>query len=158
MVGKGFVLLLTLAGLVPMQGDPASSPATKELTVAEVKAMVQNMGYETKVIDEKTGKFEFVIVKDGTDYPIASEVSASKRYVWLTIFFGEFEKLSNFEQRAVKLLKKNFAVQPCQFYVTEKGSLMLGVAIDNRNVTPAILRRLVDKIVADASGAKDLWQ
>jgi hypothetical protein len=35
---------------------------------------------------------------------------------------------------------------------------MLAVAVENRGVTAAILRRHIDKFVADVSKTSDVWQ
>jgi hypothetical protein len=35
---------------------------------------------------------------------------------------------------------------------------MMAVAVENRGITAAILRRHIDKIVADVSKTSDIWQ
>lgn len=153
--------LIAILGLIAVAAFPVLAGAqgeAKELSVAELKTMVENMGYTTKELSKDTGKFEFTITKEGLDIPIAAEVSGSKRYVWLTVFLGDFGKLSDQEARAVKMLKQNFKIQPSQFYVTEKGNLMMAMPLDNRTINAAVLRRCTDKLSNDVSSTKELWQ
>jgi hypothetical protein len=150
--------LLLAAGLAALTVAAALQDGPNELTIADLRTMVLNLGYETKELSKETGKFEFTAKRDDLDIPIAVEVSASKRYVWLTVFLGEMAKLPDPGERAMNLLKQNFKTQPAHFYVTDKGNLMLGMPIDNRGLAPAILRRCVDKIAADTASTTSLWQ
>ncbi len=145
--------LLALAGFGAFQGS-------QQLDANEVSKLVQGLGYELKTLNSEVGKekYEFTITKDGLDIPIAVEVSGSKNYIWFTVFFGEAPKAE--EAKGAKmhaLLNWNFKVQPCQFYITDKGNLMLAFAVDNRNVTPPVLRRVIDKLSDDAARSKDAW-
>jgi hypothetical protein len=133
----------------------------EKLDAPEVNKMVNGLGFETKIINSEVGKekYEFTITRGGLDIPIAAEVSASKNFIWLTVFFGEAPKAA--EASGVKmhtLLNWNFKVQPCQFYITDKGNLMLAIAIENRNVTPLIMKRWVEKLVDDAVRSQDAWK
>ena len=132
----------------------------KALSGPEVKTMIQNLGFEAKDLNTETGKekVEFMLQKAGFDVWLACEVSGSKRFVWLTAFLGETSKIDNFAARAPKILEQNFKIQPSQFYVTDKGNLYMAIAIDNRNVTPAVLRWRIDKLVDDVTSTSELWK
>lgn len=125
--------------------------------VAGLKKMVENMGYETKMLNSEVGKekFEFKITKGGFDVPIGAEVSASGNYIWFTVFLGE---AGNDTLKHSNLLKENAKIQPNFFYITSKGSLMLGVATDNRGITPTVVKRITDKLSDDVGGTSKVWQ
>lgn len=163
MLTKSLFALAAVCGLlaaVALPGMAGAQTEEKALTGLELKALIQNMGYETKDLNAEEGKekVEFMVQKDGFDVWIAAEVSASKRFIWLTTFLGPTSKISNFAVRAPKLLEGNARIQPCQFYVTDRGNLNIALAIDNRNVTPAVLRLRMDKVAADVASSNDLWK
>ncbi len=122
-----------------------------------LKAMITNLGYEPKELNAEVGKekYEFTLNSHDLDIPVAAEISASKNYLWLTVFLGTPPPTDS--AKNAELLKKNFEVQPSMFYVTTKGNLMMGIAVDNRSITPAVLLRNVKKITEDVGSTKDLW-
>lgn len=140
---------VTLSALFPVQASV--------LEAADLKTMIEGMGYEVKVLNEEKGneKYEFVITKNSFDVPIAAEVSKSKNYVWFTAFLG---KATDKHEKNTSLLKENFKIQPDFFYITEKGNLMLGIAVDNRGINSAVIRRVTDKMSEDVTKTAPLWQ
>ncbi|HQU18195.1 MAG TPA: hypothetical protein PLA92_04005, partial [Fimbriimonadaceae bacterium] len=70
-------------------------------------------------------------------------------------YFGQIP--TDFGDRPLKMLRANFEVQPSQFYITKSDKLMMGIALDNRNIHPAILRRNVDKVAKDVASTQALW-
>jgi hypothetical protein len=154
MLTKALFSLLAIAGLFAIQTED------KALSGAEVKAMLQNMGYETKDLNTEAGKekVEFMVNKGGYDVWMASEVSPSKRFVWLTSFLGDASKITGFDSRAPKILQKNFNIQPSQFYTTDKGNFYMAIAVDNRNVTPAVMKWRIEKLAEDVASSADLWK
>lgn len=137
----------------------AASQGSEALTAAKLKEMVVAMGYEAKDLSTTPGKekIEFKVTKSDLDIPIALEVSESKRYIWLTVLLNETTELPDLPARAVKLLSQNAAIQPCQFYITKSGKLMLGMAVENRSVDAPMLRRAVDFVGDNVGDTKDLW-
>lgn len=131
------------------------------LDAVAVGKMVEGLGYEVKPLSTDPGKekYTFTITKGGLDIPIGAEVSNSKNYIWLTINFGEAAKPTEASGAKMHaLLNWNSKIQPCQFYITDSGRLMMGYAVENRNVTPAILRRTIDKVSDDAARTQDAWK
>jgi hypothetical protein len=120
--------------------------------------MLVQLGYTVKDLATEPGKekYEVVHIKDGYNVPVGYELSASTNYIWLTVFLGPAKTEVNASQ--MELLKQNFSIQPCQFYITAKGNLMMGLAPENRGITNAILRRHTEKIVADVAGKVSYWQ
>lgn len=123
----------------------------------ELKGMVENMGYTTKLLNEEKGKekFEFSITRPDFNVPVGAEVAPSKNYVWFTVFLGTPPKSID---RHTELLRKNNAIQPSFFYITDKGNLMMAVPVDNRGITPAIVKRVTDKLADDVSKTASVWQ
>lgn len=149
----GIVVAGSYAGLGLLQDEG------KALEPTELKAMVTNLGYTTSdlVTDPAKLKFQFTVTRDGLDIPIAAEIAPSKRFIWLTAFLGESAKMTNFDSKATKLLQANATVQPTQFYLTTKGNVMIGLPIENRDLTPAMLRGRIDKLAGDVGSTQSSW-
>jgi len=88
------------------------------------------------------------------DVPISTKISTSHNYVWFTVFLGPapVDPAKN-----AQLLKLNYQDQPNNFYVTDGGNLMMGIAVDNRDVTAAIVQRVVEKLGDDVALSADVW-
>ena len=129
--------------------------ATDALTPATLKSTIAGLGYEIKDLSTTAGseKYEFTIVASGFNFPISAEISPSKAYCWFTLFMGTTKATTPYQE----LLEKNAEVQPCQFYVTSKGNLMMGLALENRGPTPAMLRKAIDFLSAQAAKTSTTW-
>lgn len=124
----------------------------------KLKELLTGMGFTVKNTNEegKSDKFEIKNASGGLDIPTSYEISASTNYIWLTVFLGK----ANYEDSAQKntnLLKQNAAIQPCLFYITAKGNLMMGLPVENRAVTSAVLKRCNDFISARVADTKTYW-
>lgn len=153
-----FVLasLVCIVALALMTAGFASAAAQDErLDAPKLKTVIEGLGYEVTYLNKEEGKekFQFKVTKSGFDIPIAAEFSASKNYIWLTVFLGASKPTLKFEE----MLKQNFKIQPCLFYITEKGNLMMGIATDNRSVSPAVMKRNLEKLAEDAANTSELW-
>lgn len=124
----------------------------------QLKEMLEQMGYTVKNTNEagKDDKFEIKTSAGGLDIPISFEISASTNYIWLTVFLGKPE--SGTFTNTDDLLKQNANIQPCLFYITAKGNLMMGLPVENRAVTSAVLKRTTDFITNRVSDTKTDWQ
>jgi hypothetical protein len=146
--------LITLALVLP---SAPQEPTT--IDTPQLKALIEGLGYETKQIatnpEPGKEKYEFKITKSDLDVPLAAEVSPSKRYVWLTVFLGQPPTAV---EKHTEMLKRNAKIQPCFFYITEKGNMMIGLPVENRQVTSAVMRRTVDLIVNAVVDTKSVWQ
>lgn len=121
-------------------------------TGADLKKALSELGYEAKALSEK--KWEVTLTKSGFDVPIGAEFSESKSYVWLTAYLGKDPT----EAKALGLLKQNSKTQPSHFYVTDKGWLMMGLPVENRGLTNAVLRKNLDKIATDVAESAEYWK
>lgn len=152
-------LSMMLAVVVAMTAGISIVGAQDEGAVEapKLREMLVNLGYEVKDLNSKVGeeKYEFKLTKNDLDVPIAAEVSKSKNFIWLTAFLGEYTRQT--PEKLEKILKANGSIQPCMFYLTSKDKLMIALAVDNRTLTPAVLRRRIDKIATDVATNQEVW-
>ena len=127
------------------------------LDAPKLKDMIVGLGYAVRALNETAGKekYEFTVKTPEFDVPVAAELSGSKNYVWLTVFLGAAPKADS--PKCLSYLQRNFKIQPSQFYVTDKGNLMLGIVVDNRGIDSNVLRRVITKLSEDAVSTADLW-
>lgn len=148
---------LTAAVAFFATGSATATSQAGTLDAAQLKTMIEGMGYETKALNSEPGKekYEWVMKKPEFDVPIAGEISPSKNFIWLTAYLGKAPDESSPKNAAI--LKRIAKIQPCMFWVSDKGSLMIGVAVENRAVTPIIFKRHVDKLAEDVVSTADIW-
>lgn len=144
----GFSLGLGIVGKINLQAE--------KLTAESLKKMAEGLGFELKTLNTETGKEKYEIpVKTATlNIPVGAEISSSTNYIWLTVNLGPNSSAKKHEE----MLKSNGSIQPCFFYVSSKGALLMAEPIDNRGITPAILKRCLDKLVADVDKTTAIWQ
>lgn len=130
---------------LPANADPVTFPQLKE--------MVTNMGY-TPTESASGTLFEISLTTENFNVPIGFEVSASGRYIWARTTLGDF---SGEGDKAIELLKSNASKQPVMFWLTSANVLVLGMAIDNRDVTPEHLRFAMDKIADTVDETAAIW-
>lgn len=130
----------------------------EKLTRVQLRAMLVQLGYEVKDIVKEEGKekYEVKLTKNGLDIPTGIEISPSGNIIWLTVNLGAPKAETSAINYA--LLKQNSKIQPCQFYATESGRLMMGLPIENRGVSNALLREKVESITSRVGETKDIWQ
>lgn len=129
------------------------------LTYQKLQEVVTGMGHTPKPLPKDDGtppsKFEITIVTTGFNVPIGVEVSPSGRYIWCSASLGE-SKLTGDD--ALAALRRIGSIQPTTFWITSKNYLMMGIAVDNRDVTAEDLKRIFDKLAADVGSTADIWQ
>ena len=148
---RSFLPAVALAFAVPSQVLAAP------LSGAQLQTMVANMGYTPNVLSKPGEALKFEITtKAGTfTVPISFEITPSGRYIWATANLGSAATMSG--DKALALLRKNVATQPVMFWISTGNQLVCGMAIDNREVTPAHMKFVIDKIGADIAGSADVW-
>lgn len=137
---------------VPAQSEKLDAPG--------LKRMVEGLGYEVKALEETEGKemYEFKATGGEFDVFMATEISPSKNYIWLTVYFGEMSKREKKTDIFKKLLAENGNIQPCQFYTTKSGALKMAMPIDNRGLQSADFKRCIDSIKRNVENTVELWQ
>lgn len=150
------VLVVSMLFLVPLVSKGQNC---EPLDAAQLKKMLTELGYTIKDLETNPGKEKYEVKHTvrGFDIPVAYELSPSKSFIWLTVVLGKPK--ADTSSINYTLLQRNSRVQPCLFYinsVTEK--LMMGLGVENRGVTNAILRKHTDKIVNDVVDNATYWQ
>ncbi len=127
-----------------------------QLDYPKLKTMISNLGYTVKDIGTEVGKekAQIDVKTDAFNIPVGAEISPSKNYVWLTVHLGSNPTGDQFKA----LLRQNGSVQPSFFYLTKDDRLMLAHPIDNRSITPDVMKRVVDKVVKDVGNTSKDWQ
>ncbi len=149
------LFFLSFIFLAPLFGKAQSCDP---INAARLKEMLVQMGYTVKDIATEVGKEKYQVDINTSSFnvPVGYELSPSKNYVWLTANLGKAKDSTSTINAA--MLKQNGIIQPCQLYVTSKGILMMGLAVENRGLTPAIMRRHTDKLTGDVSSTSALWK
>jgi hypothetical protein len=151
-----FLVLVVVAALAAFS---VQTPAER-LDASGLKGMLEGLGYELKPLNTEPGKekWELKVVQSDLEIFIGAELSSSKNYIWLTVFFKpDFTASAAPAASLHRLLKGNASVQPSQFYITDSNNLMMALPVENRSVTPVMLRRAIEKIAADVVATKDIW-
>ena len=136
-------------------GGARAQVAQDKLTGAGLSPLLTGLGYEPKALNSEAGKEKWEVSIKGEKFniPLAFEISPSGRYLWLTVNLGAEKPSIKYQE----LLKSNASIQPCQFYITTKGFLMMAIALENRSLKPADVKWGMEKIQADVENTSTLW-
>jgi len=147
------LIMIGLSAALVLTGFQTSTKIDRK----QLKTMLSQLGYEVKDLDTTEGKekYSLTLQQGGLNIPIAAEISANENYIWLTVFCKDGVPTAD---KAVNLLKRNADIQPSQFYITKSNKTMLGLCIENHEITNAVLRQRVEKIADDVVKTKDDWQ
>ncbi len=116
-----------------------------------LKQMLRDMSYT--VTDLSKEKFTFTLQSATLNIPLAAEISPSGNYIWLTVYLRNSSPTLNFEA----LLKMNADIQPNFFYITKSNKLMMASAMENRALSPDVVRRIVEKLIRDVTNTQSTW-
>jgi hypothetical protein len=147
-IGAALAAAALLTAPLTAAADPLTYPA--------LKTMVANMGFTPNEIGTaESPKFEASVKTESFNVPVGFEITKSARYIWATASLGP-SKLDG--EGALLALKRASDIQPTSFWITAKGTLMIGIAIDNRDVKPDTLKFVMDKLAGDVGKTSDVWQ
>lgn len=148
-----FGLLVVLCSL-PLLGFNQNQQIDRK----QLRAMLTQLGYEVEDIVKDAGKEKYSVkfARNDLNIPVGFEISPSLGYIWLTVNLGDAPTETSPKNYA--LLKQNAKVQPCQFYLTDSGRMMMGLPIENRAVTNQVLRARAESIAENVGKTKDVWQ
>ena len=144
-----------LAALCVAAAYAAPMAAADPLTYDGLKTMLTGMGYTPKDIVKTSPKIEILVVTDAFNVPIGLEITPSGRFIWATANLGE-SKIDG--DRALQLLKRAPDWQPTQFWLTSSNTLTIGLAINNTDIKPDLMKFALEKIAGDVSKSSDVWQ
>ena len=149
-----FSMLICIFAFFGFSGNQSCGPITR----SQLREMVTQLGYTVTDIVKDAGKekFSISITKEGLDIPVAAEISGNGQYIWLTVNLGPAKPADG--TRSFALLKQVAITQPSHFYVTESGTQMMGLAVENRGISNAILRERFESISSRVGESKAIWQ
>lgn len=143
--------------IVGLAAGPCMAANAQQIDANRLKSMAEELGYSPKILSEpgEAMKFEVSLASGGYTTPLLLELSPSGRFIWASANLGDEEVDGDL---AYELLTLNAEVQPSSFWITESGHLKLGMAIDNRAVTPDYLKFVFEKIAGDVADTADYWE
>jgi len=148
LIGAALAAAAMLVAPLTAAADPLTYPA--------LKTMVTNTGFTTNELGStESPKFEATVKTESFNVPVGFEVTKSARYIWASASLGA-SKLTG--DGALTALKRMTDIQPTSIWITSKGTLMMGIAIDNRDVKPDTLKFVMDKLAGDVAKTADIWQ
>jgi len=131
--------------------------ATENLTDESLKQMLIGLGYEPKPL---TKGYLMAIKQDTWTLNVQAVLSGNKERLGLNANAGKVD-----DPEAVpaadwrKLLVSNGEIEPTMFYFdNEQKKLYLHRVIDNRGITPVILRQEIDRFCKHIRDTGDLWK
>ncbi len=145
-LGAGFMT----SGFAGAQGE---EPV--RLTADELKTMLTNLGHVLKQLNAEPGKekWTFEVKVPGFNVPVGAELSPSRQFIWLTVNLGAL----NEKQDLKELMRLGSRVQPTQVYLSSSDVLMMAFPVDNRAMTPAVLKMRIDKLTTDVEKSASVW-
>ena len=154
---NALALILLLVGTVSLSGfDRFQDPNSVDRK--QLRDILVQLGYDTKdlVTDPGKEKFSVTLTRSGLDVPIGVEISGNNKFVWFTVNLGPGTPDNG--TKSFALLKQNAKTQPCHFYVTESGKLMLGLPLENRCVNNALVRERLETIANRVGETESIWK
>lgn len=123
---------------------------------AGLKTMVTNLGYTPKDLGE--GTLEIALTTTHLNIPTRMFLSKSKLKLWLSVTLALKDGVAKFTRDDLqKILETNVDIGPAHFMI-EGGSLKVKLPIDNRGLTPAVLRKELDYLSARVDETRAVWQ
>jgi hypothetical protein len=153
--------LLTAGNPAPLPRGAAeqeSGPAlagSAQLDDAGLKAMLVSMGYEPKKLSEG---YLVAVKQDSWTLNVQLRLSSNRSKLGFNANCGLVDEDAVSGAQWMALLISNGDIEPTSFYYDqEKKKLYLHRVIDNRDITPVILRKELDQFLSDIRSTGKLW-
>jgi len=131
----------------------AQSSSSALITKANLKQSLENLGYETVDLGSDTYQIKLV---QGASVPISVALSSDGSRIWLITNLGK-KVLSNLSsERLIKMLQSNRNIGTSFFALTTDRLEMLSV-LENRSITPVLLRKAIELQASNVSNTVALW-
>jgi S1-C subfamily serine protease len=156
-----FMLLLSGAALLLTQ--LATPPTGTQIrSDAELRSILSNMGYAVKAVPSAGGASLFAIIIEQQDWrlPVYLSRSGDGGRIWITMTLCSLASLDEIpRERQLEMLAANQNTGPVHFsYAASLKELRLNNIVENRSVTPAILREEIDRLIATAVRTASTWE
>jgi hypothetical protein len=146
-------LLIILIIICPNRLDAQSATSGLVITKLNIKPTLENMGFETK--DLGNNIYE-IVTNQGTVVPMTVSLSTDESRIWLTSFFGDKDLAGYTADKLVKLLQSNWATG-VSFFALDGNKLKMTRPVENRNVTPVLLRKEIESQARSVNNTQSLW-
>ncbi len=156
MVRSRIVLVPVFAASVLAVAGGQGAAVPNRLDDAGLKATLSKLGYEVKEPGAKT--YEIALAAAGLKIPTRVFLAKSRTKLWFSVALMQkagVDKLTRDD--LARILAANTDVGPCHFMI-DGGWLKMKMALDNRGLTPAILRTELDYLAARVGESKAVWQ
>jgi hypothetical protein len=171
MLMKKFLLVLTaiLAFGIARAEEPKTTETPKTeakkdnnaLTPEKLGAMLHELGYEPKDISLNNKKDIYTITTEKDNWKIYISVSLSNDLttMWLDVNFHPLEDLKGVQTDAwLKLLELSHENDPIHFTLDAKKRIHVAMPRDNFGITPAVLRKEIEKFDATVRQTEPYWK
>ena len=140
---------------------PAPAKDNGVLTPATLKTILINLGYDPK--EEKVGDsviYWIAVQRGGLKYNVNVNISPNGQNVWATVPLVAVP--ANTELPAARLLKllelNQTTVGPSHFvYSALNKQIYLNRALENREVTPKMVRTMLDQVTGVSESTREYW-
>lgn len=140
----------------PAIAQPDPPAAVQALDDAGLKTMLEGLGYEVKALSKG-----FLIAYADDDWTISVQIvlSNDKTKMGFNANLGKVDDLSAVPAaKWLGLLVANGSIDPSAFYVSEDSKeLYLHRVVDNRGITPAVLRVQLENFISNIIDNADTW-
>ncbi|NEU07735.1 hypothetical protein GZH53_05375 [Flavihumibacter sp. R14] len=145
-----FLMILTM---IVSHSVTAQTSTGIVITKLNLKSTLENLGYETVDLGSDTYQIKLV---QGASVPISVVLSADGSRIWLITNLGD-KVLSNLNsERLIKMLQSNRNIGTSFFAINSNRLEMLSV-VENRNMTPVILRKAIELQTRNVANTVALW-
>lgn len=142
-------LTITLAAAILLSGNPLAAQST---TPAGVRNLVARTGYNFE--DLGNGTYQLPFNEGGTKYTVSVYLSESGRKLWYKVALVDASRISS--ARMQKMIERQADIGPAAFIV-HNGLLSLVMPVDNRALTPEIVKDGFSRILEQVTATRDLW-
>ena len=143
----------------PLPGGQAESAPSdpSQLSAESLRDMLSGMGYEPKKLSKG---FLLAIKQDDWTINLQVVLSSDKRKMGLNANLGKVDDPGAVPADTwLQLLIRNGDLDPSAFYYDkDQKKLYLHRSFDNRNVSPAILRKEIENFASNVRSSSDLWK
>ncbi len=146
---------ILLLSLIQTKAVAPSMPAT--LTApSELENALKALKIPT--VKAESGGIEYLVKRNGDLIRMTASLSSSRAKIWFMASYGKLTEDELADPDYLRsILEKNAEIQPAQM-VIRKGALTICLAIDNRGLTPLVLKRAVESFTDAAIATKLFWQ
>ena len=150
------LLATALCGSLMFMPFAAKHDDVTALDDDSLKSMLDNMGYTPKSLSKG---YLIAVQRDSWTYNMQLVLSGDQTKVGINANLGAVDDVSTVTADQWRtLLEKNSDIDPSAFYYDkDQHKLYLHRVIDNRDVTPEILRKQIDTFCSNIHDTADSW-